>query len=274
MSNNYTTFEAACDWLTRGVFLVPAQPGSKRLVAGFGPQSKRITTTDHADEWFLSRRCNLVLLTGYLVCLDFDEKDNYVNWAVNTPSWAETLTERTPGGGMHVFFMCGDLVKSCQSDVVEVKARGGCVLTAPSKVAGKQYTVTLNVPILRIGSIALLDSLPSLRRAVPVEKTDLIQTFGNDRVSVIKKYWPIVDFARTLTTLSSKDEKWYSGPCPFHGADPDKHFWVNAEKNVCGCFKCSGWSAGGLIGDVINLYAMWQGVTVKEAIKQMARRIK
>ena len=273
MSSNYTTFDAALNWLKLGVALAPAQPGSKHLVAGFGPQSKSLYTEDEAAYWFAYRRCNLVLLTGGLQCLDFDEQAHYVNWAVNSSELAETLTERTPGGGMHVFFIT-DEINSCKSDIVEVKARGGCVLTAPSKVAGKQYTVTLNVPILRIGSIALLDSLPSLRRAVPVEKTDLIQSFGNDRVSVIKKYWPIVDFARTLTTLSSKDEKWYSGPCPFHGADPDKHFWVNAEKNVCGCFKCSGWSAGGLIGDVINLYAMWQGVTVKEAIKQMARRVK
>ena len=103
---------------------------------------------------------------------------------------------------------------------------------------------------------------------------DFPKPVGDDLVSRIKAHWPIVDVAQTFTSLSSKDGKWFSGACPFHGADPDSHFWVNAEKGVCGCFKGGGWSAGGLIGDVINLYAMFYGITSKEAIRQMARKVK
>ena len=275
MSNNYTMFEAALNWLNLGAALAPAQPDSKQFVAGYGPQSKQITTPEQAAEWFRERRCNLVVLTGRLVCLDFDEHENYVSWAVNLPGWCETLTERTPGGGAHVFFFTEEM-PSCQSDVIEVKARGGCVLTAPSTVGGRPYVVTLNAPILRIGYFALLDSIPALHRPMPGIKLDFPAKIliGNDLTSRIKAHWPIVDFAQTLTTIYSQDGKWYSGACPFHGNDPDNHFWVNAEKGVSGCFKCGGWSAGGLIGDVINLYAMWQHITVKEAIKQMARRVK
>ena len=99
MIKGWSMFDAALSWLERGAELLPCQPASKRLVAGFGPYLQRITSADDARAWFEARRCNLALACGErFTVLDFDAAPQYAAWVELHPEAAASYTEQTRRG--------------------------------------------------------------------------------------------------------------------------------------------------------------------------------
>lgn len=96
-------------WLKRDFWLLPVQPDSKKLVAGFGFYQDKIRTPERVHQWFGERsRANLAVCgTQTSFILDFDGADLYQCWARQFPEAARTYTEQTPRGGYHVLAMPG-----------------------------------------------------------------------------------------------------------------------------------------------------------------------
>lgn len=260
-----TIFNAALLWLTRGVSIVPLQPRSKRIVAGFGPHLEKVTTEGQAAFWFRDRPCNLGLVTGNgLLVYDFDEVRQWERWRMACPDLARTYTERTTNG-MHVFFL-GDGLTVKMVCGIESKGRGGVVMSAPSvHTSGFVYhPIDSTASIIRLpGSLSLLSASSkelSRENAMP---------YGGDVIGRIKAAFDVLEVAQGVTRLTSKNGRWWHGLCPFeahkktlkHGALP---FWVDSERGMWGCYAC------GLRGDVINLWAKIKRLSVQEAIKDMA----
>jgi len=264
MIKGWSMFDAALSWLERGAELLPCQPASKRLVAGFGPYLQRITSADDARAWFEARRCNLALACGErFTVLDFDAAPQYAAWVELHPEAAASYTEQTRRG-FHVFFTGGGRIAEVP-DGAEVKQLGGVVLLAPSAVAGFTYrALEAGAAIQPLNLAFPLLSEPSSSRGVAKRAA----LGGIDTLSRIKAAYSVLELAQTVTRLSGRDGRWYHGACPLadHGANHDGRapFWVDAVRGMWGCYAC------GVRGDVVNLYAALHGLLVRDAIAEMA----
>ena len=255
--------DAALSWLERGAELLPCQPASKRLVAGFGPYLQRITSADDARAWFEARRCNLALVCGErFTVLDFDAAPQYAAWAELHPEAAASYTERTRRG-FHVFFE-GDSL-SYNTPAWELKGRSGAVVLAPSVVAGFTYSVERAAPLspLPVGLSRLSEKRSE---SEVVERRAPGGEGGGDVLSRVKAAWSVVELAQSVTQLHSRGGRWWRGRCPFaeHGSNERLPLWVDSERNLWGCYAC------GVHGDVVNLYAAIHRVSVAAAISAMA----
>ena len=263
-----TMLKAALNWLAQGVFLVPLQPRSKRIIVGFGPYLKQIKSKEQAFFWFGERDCNLAVCTGRgLVVLDFDQVEDYTAWCAAWPCLAGTYTEQTRNG-LHVF-LAGNSGSGNLSGGIEIKGNGACVMSAPSvHPSGFVYTA--------IDKAASFQQLPlSLSLLSEKEHRSLSRERennpDNDLITRIKKRWDVLDLAQAITDnrLKTRNGEWWHGPCPFevhkktmkHGSLP---FWVNSKNGLWGCYACN------IRGDVINLYARHKGLSIQEAVRDMA----
>ena len=252
-----TMLDVALSWLARGVELVPCQPGSKYLVPGFGPRSRRITGAAEAQSWFGDRQANMALVTGGgLVVLDFDDKPTYAAAVDRWPGLGQTYTESTRRG-FHVF-VAGDSASGIVEGI-EVKGSGSVIVSAPSVVAGVAYRVEVPGAIAQVPvNFPLLSE--SLFRLPPVRPVASVG--GADVLARVKAGYSILELAEGLTRLTG-GPRWFHGRCPFHD-DGRASFWVDAERGLWGCYACN------VKGDVINLWARSKGQTVRQAIKAMA----
>ena len=81
-------------WISRGWRLLPCQPGTKRLVMGFGPNQGKIENGEDVRFWFQERGANLaVLASDSGVILDFDKIELYNQFVAGWPGLAGSYTE-------------------------------------------------------------------------------------------------------------------------------------------------------------------------------------
>ena len=276
-SKNSTTIsnlllDAALRWLGRGVPVLPLQPKSKYLVKGFGPRMRVITEPGEARAWFGERSCNLGLCTGGpagLAVLDFDNLGTYAAWCKLSGRMFESYTEIT-ARGRHVFFYTdGDLPSAHCCGLFELKASGAVVMSAPSvHPSGFSYhpldpcaTILMVLP-----SFLLLSEL-SKKNPAKVARVQAPVAGRDDLVGRIKAAWPILDLAQSMTKLTSRDGRWFHGLCPLH-SERVASFWLDSERGVFGCYSCH------VRGDVINLFALHYKLTIADAIRIMACRLR
>lgn len=251
-------------WLDRGCSLVPLQPNSKHVIAGFGAYGDQVIDVICSRFWFSDRRCNIGLVTGAgVVVLDFDDVASYAWWAGEAGEQARTYTERTRRG-FHVFFSGHG--GSGRVGGVEVLGHGRVVVVAPSVVVGFEYhpLIVDGADLLELPpKFSLLSEKPVIN-PLPLSK----ENSGDDTVARIKRAFSILDVAREVgvTGLYSRDGRWYHGLCPFH-SDNEASFWVDTQRGTWGCFACH------YTGDVINLWARGHGLGVGDAIKAMAQEL-
>lgn len=264
--------DAALAWLERGVHLVPLQPRSKYIVKGFGPHQRQVTTPGEAFRWFGEHMANLGLVCGGaagLVVLDIDLLTEYEMWCYRNHELSKTYTERTPQG-RHVFLIVGD-VPSGKVGKVEIKGAGSIITAAPSvHPSGITYSpLDKSAPILHAGAdFPLLSELSKKKPAAPVARVQAAATGCDDLIGRVKAAWPILPLAESMTKLTSGDGRWFHGLCPLPGhKDRRPSFWVDAERGTFGCYACAE------RGDVVNLYALRHGLTVKDAIREMAAKL-
>lgn len=259
-NQNTKMLEAALGWLARSISVIPLQPCSKRIVQGFGPRLQHVTSEDEARFWFGSRSCNLAIVTGNgLVVLDFDTLAAWEAWRQAWPVLAATYTERT-ARGMHVF-LAGDSASGQRQDF-EVKGVGAVVMSAPSvHPGGYRYS-----PIEQHAAIAPIPPVLSLL-SVPLSHPPVVQDrHGDDLIARIKDAVSILDLAQSLTTLTSKNGRWWHGLCPLHG-ESRPSFWIDAKRGLFGCYSCK------VHGDVVNLYALAHGISNTAAIAALAEGV-
>jgi hypothetical protein len=265
--------DAALTWLGRGVPLVPLQPKSKIIVKGYGPYKRQITTPGESFYWFGEHRANLGLVCGGhagLVVLDFDLLTEFEAWKYHNRELSGTYTVKT-ARGFHAYFFIGD-VPSGKVGKIEVKGSGSVIMAAPSvHPSGVIYR-----PLVESASIFHADAdfplLSELSKKKPargiVARAQSALTGRDDLIGRIKAAWPILPLAESMTKLTSGDGRWFHGLCPLPGhKDHKPSFWVDAERGVFGCYACQ------VRGDAVNLYALRNGLTVREAIRELAAKL-
>lgn len=255
-------------WLEHGFKLLPCQPGTKRLVGGFGLYLAQIADEAQAAQWWGNgSRSNLaVLAPDDMYILDFDKISVFSSWADRCKDASRSYTESTPRGGRHVFLR-GAVPPGVQLiEGAEVKR---IVLVSPSDIGGELYRiVSPGAAILETDPIEILSSLSkpghatpyamqasSTRRAVDNSMSHIDQIKKHFTIShVLELYRPEIKF--------SDGGKFQTCSCPFH-RDSKPSFYFSDVVGVWGCHACN------VRGDVINLYARFEAVNVREAISRM-----
>lgn len=251
-----STFDAAMTWLGRGVHVVPLQPNSKRILDGFGFYQDHVDNEEQARFWFAERRCNVAIVCSSVVVLDFDAMPDYARAVERWPVLGEHYTERTRRG-VHVYGL-GESASGL-GEGYEILGRGKVCTVSPSVVGGVVYQVERACSISRFPGALLSLSEKSVSTHPQKE-----HAAGEDTIARIKRAHSIVDLAQSLTTLRlTRGGRYWVGRCPFH-SDNTPSFWVDGERGLWGCHTC------GVRGDVINLYSRARGLSVPEAIRQMA----
>jgi DNA primase len=260
-------------WLARGFALLPIQPNSKYLFAGYGEHQKKITTTEQAAE--ILRKFPLaniaVLGHGGVIILDFDSPELYMLWCDRHPEYKDTYTEKTPGrDGYHVFAFGHTPSGLLLVPGVEIKKR--CVVY-PSTINDKQYShghgeiIEANTDIFFSLSRPGTPTASLLHR---IERSQIIrqkQTGGslieqikadNDLLHVFSVYVPDIKFEIKGNVATAC--------CPFH-KDHKPSMFVMIEQGYYKCHAC------GEHGDVINLYAHFEGISNQEAVARLSRKL-
>lgn len=265
------TIRAALDWLSRGAVVIPCQPDSKNIIAGYG-KDNAICTEQAARLWFEERRANMAVVLGVagLVCLDFDNADLYSAWRRGPGKEVQTVIEVTRRG-VHVFFTAPGkkprIYKPARG--LEVKL-GGAAIGAPSVVAGVMYRRLTDFPLqtLRpefLGKFAAFSSVSEK----PVKRAAQSSGRAGDVLQRIKQTFALADVIGGKVRLTGDGNRLY-GTCPFHD-DQARHLWVDLKSNTWGCYSadCAQYGAH----DIINWYAEINCLSVKEAISRLAAQL-
>lgn len=286
-----TIYEHAAHWVQAGIAVIPIRyrekaPESKLLprdatgLHTWDPYNQALPPDTELQRWFLTGKRNYGVVTGWrnLVVIDFDDLSAYLSWCV----WATRqggYTARILSGtyqvrtarGMHVYVRTIEPEINRKLKGIDIKARHGYVLGEGSiHPSGAEYTVqVLGIPML---VTALSDVLPAgmlIQQQVAKAQPPVIPSGGRatkitgDLVSAIRGSQRIESF---FPGAVKGRGKYLMTCCPFHD---DKHpsFWIDTDKQICGCF--SGCTDKPL--DVINLYGRLYGIDNREAILSLAR---
>jgi hypothetical protein len=264
-----TVYPVALALLDAGYPLVPLKTGSKWIRAGYGPAQKHVTTYGEAFHWFAELGSNVGILSGGdpgLTVLDFDSEAVYQVAIERWPVLARTFTVRTATPGhYHVYTLTGDL-PSGTAFGVEIKCRGRVVVGPASVVEGKRYTpLDWRAPFVRIDPVSF-SLFSELTQAKPVALKKRKDDSGTDLVSRIKRTWSLVEVCESHKIKLAGSGRLRRAKCPFHD-ETEASFTIDLARGLWRCFGC------GRHGDVVNLLAQLEGMTVQEAIRAMARRL-
>lgn len=249
-------------WKVRGWHVLPVQPGTKRLVFGYGANLKNADQWGEMDFWFQNRVYNLAVFSPSGLILDFDDVAAYRQFQDVCPDAASSYTESTPRGGRHVFLISCDRVRFGVLPGVEVKR---VVLVWPSLVDGKSYAVENPGHILTLPVWKSLESFfesrgdklqaspPARVLSRPDGKQGHFSGGGVNRGIMIKvkQAWPMVEYLAKFEPglILAGGDRWLSGQCPWHD-DSRPSLWVDRQRNLWGCHGC------GAHGDVVNWHAL------------------
>ncbi len=274
-------FERARWWLSLGAALVPLQPRSKYIVAGWGPGLRRISDESTARAWFLDRACNVGLVLDGFVCADFDQAQAFESWCAGVGVDVSTLVEAT-ARGVHVYWRAGEGLRGGAGEGCEFKA-SGVVTVAPSvHQSGAVYRVLSDAPVATLMAEDAARLFPFTSKAVTgdglmrEEKRRAVVrgvAAGLGLVARIKDAWHVEDEAVAAgVDLRPGRGAVLVGCCPFH-SDEQPSLWVNVERQRWGCYSphCPTNAGGEAAHDVINWRAYRRhGGDVRAAIVELA----
>jgi hypothetical protein len=256
--------ERALFWTSLGFTLIPVQPDTKDNVPSFGLYLDQLQSAEEIAFWFnriAPPNLAIVAPAGF-VLLDFDDEQIYLDWHSEAPIASGSYTERTPSGGAHVVIKTyfDNNIKRRLKKGVEIKQS---FIVYPSVVGGKPYSDgsgdIRKVDSQNVFTSALLD------QTKPVQQYKLIKPDRRRTSSLdfIKQAYSCVAILEGRgVAIHDKHKRFAVCACPFHD-DKRPSFWIDQESNLWGCHACE------IKGDVINLYAELEGLTVREAIAEM-----
>ena len=262
--------ETALQWHSLGIATIPILAGSKKpALQSWSEYQKRLPTEGELRAWFVVEY-GLAVLTGWrgLAVVDFDDSDYWESWQAGRDP-IDTYRVETRRG-WHLYFFVDEPVSCWHSEVVDVKAAGGYVLAPPSiHPSGHKYQ--------GYGSPSQIAMITSIKDVIP-EYEDVPQWQPRERkpldpyeaamrepcgtsVEAVKAQWrwedliPLNGRARRGVTMTN---------CPLH-SDKNASFAIYPDGHWH-CFGC-----GGHGGDIIDLFAAMNNLTVQEALREMAR---
>src|ERR1700693_4791239 len=139
--------QAALAYAANGIPVFPVEVGGKRPLTG--SHSYKDATPDHdvINILWEQRDWNLATVpaaSGWTV-VDIDDKNGHRgsrSWAELCPETPDTLTVRTPSGGVHLYFT-GTMRPSAGKlgDGIDIRSEDSYVLLPPSIIAGIRYEI-------------------------------------------------------------------------------------------------------------------------------------
>jgi hypothetical protein len=254
-------------WVDKGFSILPCQPGSKSLIAGFGQYKRKLKTSAEVRKWFrFGSSFNVAVVAPFdALILDFDQISVYALWADKCPAAAQSYTQATPRGGRHVFIRGEAPAGLHLVEGAEVKR---VALVEPSQIGGVQYKTTMERPFYDGDISQVLSPLSKPGCATPyaliASRTRARATNATGMIPTIKQHYPI---SKVLETYLPKTNfigrgGWLTCLCPFHD-DHKPSFYFSDAVGVWGCHACN------VRGDVINLYARFEQIPVREAISRL-----
>lgn len=229
--------------------------------------------------WFGGPRRNLAVVTGYhgLTVIDFDTLDAYEAWR----SWASMTGGRAAeiaagtyrvasARGMHVYLTVEEPVTSYKiGGIIDVKGQWGYVLVPPSMHPSGYAYRSCGGMIMQVEHLA--DVFPLVPQPIKAPTSPEIPTdpweaasravlCSNESLLIAKQRVRLVDLVR----VTSEDRGGSWALCPLHrDTQPSLRLYRDGHWH---CFGC------GAHGDVIDLYAALQHLTIREAIAELAAR--
>jgi hypothetical protein len=267
-------------WLAKGWQVVPCQPGTKKLVKGFGIHQERITSGEMVNYWFQERNTNLgVVAPSDGLILDFDKLAVYNKFCELWPELGASYTESTPGrNGRHLFMRTNSSLPPGLVLVsgIEVKT---LVLAYPSQVNGKYYKMMVPGPIL-VGNVQealkpfiepggdkLLTS-PTVRIVGRSVANKQYRYGAPQLIEELKAQWPIRDYLAYFEPglILVGNSRWLHGRCPWHEGHHADSLWVDTERGHWGCHSEN------ITGDVIDWHLRRLGTnSISATIRDLAR---
>lgn len=286
--------DVAMKWKDFGVSPIPIMRQSKRPLVKWTEYQERIPNNDEIKNWFSNDRLNLGLVCGGLpnmVVLDFDNLKNYYGVVSTLKKASMSVIEQTyrvmTSRGIHVYLSSSqpESTTRIKSITLDIKAKGGYVLTPPSiHPDGAQYT-ELGGAIQRIDSVA--DILGNrfnenvVAECVRMEQKTEIEQMAKEELKkgssffeklyVLKKYMNIIDIANMFTYMqcTTADGRWWYGRCP-HPCHEDRHpsFRIDAAYGIGKCLSyCALNTPKGF--DLLDLYCACTGKNNKQALDEL-----
>jgi len=260
--------ETALQWHSLGIATIPILAGSKKpALPAWRQYQERLPTERELRAWWVVEY-GIAVVCGWqgLTVVDFDDLDYWESWQAGHDP-IDTYRVKTRRG-WHLYFFVEEPVSCWHSEVVDVKAAGGYVLAPPSiHPSGHKYQ--------GYGSPEQIATIASIKEVIP-EYEDVPQWQPRERgpvdpydaamrepigtsVAEIKAAWrwediiPLNGRARRGVIMTN---------CPLH-PDDTASFAIYADGHAH-CFGCQ-WH-----GDLIDLFAAMNNLTVQEALREMA----
>lgn len=289
VKNSGTQLDLVFWFVSRGFSVIPCHLGTKIPKIKWGKYQRELPTESELLRWFrIPSNAAVVTGTNNLVVIDFDDLTEYLRWSL----WAGTegsaaarqvlydsYKVRT-ARGIHLYTRCTSEIKNLHFGKIDVKGRGGLV-TLPGSIhpSGAIYTEYQvgEFPIWsKLEEIFPEETLKLMERVeVPRRMTvdrdlteystaEVLDMEVSVNVEEVKRSHRIEDYINDITFTG---DHWGVAKCPFH-EDANPSFWVDTEKQLCGCF--SGCTTVPL--DVINLYARLHNLNNSDAIRQLGAK--
>lgn len=210
--------EAALAWAGRGFRVFPLRENGKRPIWEGWTET---ATTDPATirAWWDGTEYNIGVLTTGLLGVDIDRKDGkdgMIAWRRIGGS-DDTLTVRTPSGGLHLYFWGADVSLSAGGlgDGLDIRSHNGFFVAPGSTIDGRAYEVVQDVP---------------MRRA-PEAIVSLCRPAGQARTKDAAV--PLVDLD-TPVALALAQQRIAAAPGADRGQQSDEAFKLAARVKDCG----------------------------------------
>lgn len=183
--------EAALAWAARGFRVFPLRDNGKRPVWE-GWTETATSDPDTIRSWWEGTDYNIGVLTTGLLGVDLDMKegrDGLAAWrALGGPE--DTLTVRTPSGGLHLYFWGADVRLSAGAlgAGVDIRSHNGYLVAPGSTIDGVPYQVIRDVPMQRAPAAVVARCqapAPSRPEAASVPLTDLDTPAALDRARAV-----------------------------------------------------------------------------------------
>lgn len=284
-------FPVALRWHNQGLSCLPCYPNSKAILKGFSPKRTKPELPDLLH-WFSNTRNNICLVTGqaddsrYLVVIDFDSIVDYYEWKNNYQLDTYTVESRR---GFHCYFWTAERPEShLVCEYAEIKASGACVMIPPSKVGEFEYRIFEDKPIMRIERIqdVIQCSVPPSKRENPPSISVTVK--GNNNIVTVNTF-PFTRCQNPIQTIKaslpisylfpdyiSTDNGMALAHCPTSAhpnGDIHPSLSLDLSSNRFNCFKtnCPLHLPRG--GDILDAYAILNGLTLKQTIAELAEML-
>jgi hypothetical protein len=292
---------SATQFLNTGIAVIPIKYKDKRPDAQllpkdadghptWEPYKKQLPTEQDLTHWFATPH-NYGVVAGWLnlMMLDFDDANEYSRWRIwaykqqKSKEIAETAFQVQTSRGVHVYLRCETAGQNRKIGKIDIKFRGYVLGPGSIHPTGVEYLAlkqAIILPkILTLSEVLPAELLvqdtptPNIQQPVQQNITDdpwvaawqAQPAAGKGVVAKIKKTLEIQQF---FTKTRKSGGSYLVTHCPFHD-DKNPSFWIDTQKQICGCF--SGCTSKAM--DVIDLYARLYGLSNNEAIRMLERMV-